>query len=86
MSDYETLGLQEGATAEEIRAAYKSKVQTHHPDKGGDVDVFQKIVKAYKRLSKRKCNQCGGTGKVVVRNGAFKKTEDCPICWRKHGQ
>lgn len=48
MSDhYQTLGVQRGASAEEIKKAYRKLASTHHPDKGGDKATFQKIQSAY---------------------------------------
>jgi hypothetical protein len=40
------LGLQLGATAEEIRAAHRRKLQDHHPDRGGDPDMAARINQA----------------------------------------
>ena len=52
---YETLGLQPGATQEEIKKAYRKMAQKHHPDKGGDEAKFKEIKTAYEHL----CNQQG---------------------------
>jgi DnaJ-class molecular chaperone len=51
MNLYETLYLQKDATAAEIKAAYRSLAQQHHPDKGGDKAAFQAIQEAYAILS-----------------------------------
>ena len=48
---YDILGLSKSATLEEIKAKYKSLAQQHHPDKGGDPDLFKKIKHAYEVLS-----------------------------------
>ena len=53
-----TLGLRKGATAEEIKKAYKRLAREHHPDKGGDSNEFIKIHDAYESLS-----QPGGASK-----------------------
>jgi DnaJ-class molecular chaperone len=54
MNLYDTLGIKKDATPEEIKAAYRKRAQSTHPDrKGGDMVVFQKINKAYSILSKR---------------------------------
>jgi DnaJ-class molecular chaperone len=47
MNLYDTLKLQKGASAEQIREAYKTLVRKEHPDKGGDAETFKKIQKAY---------------------------------------
>lgn len=51
MTHYETLGVAEKATAEEIKRAYRKLASQHHPDKGGDVKKFQQIEEAYRILS-----------------------------------
>jgi len=49
---YDTLGVGEDATDDEIRAAYRSKAQKLHPDKeNGDVDQFKQLQHAYDVLS-----------------------------------
>ena len=40
------LGLTLGATAEEVRAAHRRKLQEHHPDRGGDPDMAARINQA----------------------------------------
>lgn len=40
------LGLTLGATADEVRAAHRRKLQEHHPDRGGDPDMAARINQA----------------------------------------
>mgnify|MGYP000164755386 CR=1 FL=1 len=44
---YETLGVNETATQEEIKKSYRKLAVEHHPDKGGDENKFKKISEAY---------------------------------------
>ncbi len=43
---YETLGVGEKATQEEIKKAYRKLAVEHHPDKGGSEEKFKEIAEA----------------------------------------
>ena len=47
MTHYATLDVPESATPDEIKKAYRKLASKHHPDKGGDVEVFKKIKLAF---------------------------------------
>ncbi len=52
MSDlYSVLGVERSCSTSDIKKAYYAKAREHHPDKGGDADVFKQIQKAYEVLS-----------------------------------
>lgn len=51
MNPYEELGVLRNATTEEIKQRYRTLAQFHHPDKGGDEEVFKRIKLAYEILS-----------------------------------
>lgn len=51
MNLYGTLGLERGASTEQVRDAYKGLVKKAHPDRGGDAEKFKQIQKAYEVLS-----------------------------------
>jgi len=57
---YETLGVEPGASPEEIQAAFRSLAQKHHPDKGGDEETMKAVVNAY----------------TILRDGDRRKTYD----------
>jgi DnaJ-class molecular chaperone len=52
MDPYEVLGIQPGASEDEIKKAYRKKAMKHHPDKGGNPEEFKKIQGAYDKLTK----------------------------------
>jgi len=58
---YEILGIKEGASQEEIKAAYREQVKKYHPDKYQDNPLYelaeeklQEINEAYEYLTKNK--------------------------------
>lgn len=51
MSLYDTLGVARDAQPDEIKKAYRKLAMKHHPDKGGDPELFKKISHAYDILS-----------------------------------
>jgi molecular chaperone DnaJ len=44
---YDILGVDENATQDDIKKAYRKLAKENHPDKGGDEDTFKKISVAY---------------------------------------
>jgi DnaJ family protein A protein 2 len=51
MSHYETLGIDRGASVDEIKKAYRKLALKHHPDRGGDPEKFKAINQAHETLS-----------------------------------
>jgi DnaJ-class molecular chaperone len=49
-SYYEILGVNNNATSDEIKKAYRKLALEHHPDKGGNEDKFKNIQEAYQCL------------------------------------
>ena len=50
MDYYKTLGINKGASPEEIKRAYRDLAKKHHPDRGGDANTFKQINEAYDTL------------------------------------
>jgi curved DNA-binding protein len=51
MDYYNTLGVNRGASDEEIKKAYRKLAMKYHPDRGGDEKKFKEISTAYDVLS-----------------------------------
>lgn len=69
---YETLEIEKGADAKEIKKAYRKLSRVHHPDKGGDEHKFKEINAAYEILSdedQRKLYDKHGLDGVSDQNG-----------------
>jgi molecular chaperone DnaJ len=48
---YATLGVDYTASQDEVKRAYRAKLQRYHPDTGaGDVDALQSVKSAYQTL------------------------------------
>ena len=48
---YNILGVERNSTPDEIKKSYRKLAMEHHPDRGGDSDVFKDISEAYEVLS-----------------------------------
>ena len=51
MSFYDVLGVNKNASTDLIKKQYKKLALKHHPDRGGDPEMFKKISEAYQTLS-----------------------------------
>jgi len=51
MGHYTVLGVKRTAKLEEIKRAYREMARKHHPDKGGDPQMFGQVRKAWETLS-----------------------------------
>lgn len=62
---YERLGVERGASVDEIRRAYKDLARIKHPDRGGNEEEFKRIQEAHEVLSdderRRMYNMTGRT-------------------------
>lgn len=66
MEYYDTLGVDKGASQDDIKKAYRKLAMKHHPDKGGDSEKFKQITEAFETLSdpqkRRRYDQFGKAG------------------------
>lgn len=51
---YTVLGLSQGASETSVKTAWRQYAMKHHPDKGGDQEVFKKGLAAYSLLMGKK--------------------------------
>ena len=58
MTDYyQLLGVTKESNQSEIKKAYRKLAIQHHPDKGGDPEIFKQVAEAYETLSDPKKKQ-----------------------------
>lgn len=81
MNYYEILGVNEGASQDDIKKAYKKLAMKHHPDRGGDEKKFQEISQAYDTIgdpSKRQQYDHERLHKphIHIRTGGFQDFND----------
>lgn len=72
MDLYKLLGLNSDASEEDIKRGYRTESKVHHPDKGGDTELFKQIAKAYSILSdpeKRKRYDSGESAESISKAG-----------------
>lgn len=51
MNHYKTLGIDQSASSEDVKQAYRRLAKEHHPDVGGNSETFRQITEAYEILS-----------------------------------
>ncbi|OGL78202.1 molecular chaperone DnaJ [Candidatus Uhrbacteria bacterium RIFCSPHIGHO2_12_FULL_60_25] len=51
---YDVLGVQRGASQDDIKKAFRKKAHELHPDKGGDANAFKRVNEAYQVLGDEK--------------------------------
>ncbi|MBI3638117.1 DnaJ domain-containing protein [Candidatus Wolfebacteria bacterium] len=70
MDYYKILGINKGASEEEVKKAFRKLAHKYHPDKGGDEKKFKEINEAYQVLSsKEKRTQYDRFGRVFSAGG-----------------
>ena len=53
-SNYDILGISDGASQKEIRSAFRKLALEHHSDRGGDDEKFKRIKLAFEDLKQGK--------------------------------
>ena len=51
MTHYQALNVSPTSSADEIKSAFRKLAMQHHPDKGGDADLFDAVQASYSTLS-----------------------------------
>lgn len=70
---YEILNVESDATIEQISKNYRNLARKHHPDHGGNSDMFELLSKAYECLSNKKMKEQYDLFRL---NNNYKETEN----------
>lgn len=84
-NSFEILGLHPKASADMVRDQYRRLSLVHHPDRGGDPEMFNTLHKAYKDAlaiaqQPRICTACRGTGRATQSIGFNTVYINCRFC------
>ena len=75
MNPYTELNVSVNASSEEIKQRYRTLAQMHHPDKGGNEELFKRIKLAYEILSdpirRKQYDITGETGTTNAKDEAI---------------
>lgn len=85
MTAFETLGLYENATIDQVKQTWRQLAMRHHPDRGGDPAEFDRLRKAYEQAlaeaqAPKLCDACNGAGKVQRTHGWSTVSLVCDSC------
>jgi molecular chaperone DnaJ len=61
---HEILGVQPGASPEDIKKAYRKLAMEHHPDRSGNEEKFKEITEAYEILTNKRGGAHPGPGGI----------------------
>lgn len=77
---YEILNLPVDSPREAVSLAVRRALMKHHPDRGGDRNLFEKVCAARDLLLPYICPDCGGTKTVREKIGRMTKVYPCKRC------
>jgi len=80
------LGIPTNHTLKDLKTAFRKSAATHHPDLGGDPNLFNVMREAYALLLPEAqqrdsvCPHCNGEGKIWVKCGFSSLSQICLYC------
>lgn len=82
---YEALGLGDQVAPTAVKERWRALASEHHPDKGGDAEVFMQLRQAYQvalhhAAGPHVCPDCEGTGRRLKTHGWSQVTLRCAVC------
>ena len=82
MTCFERLDLPPTTTPLELKARWRTLAAKHHPDRGGNAEVFHQLRQAYEEASKlvERCPTCRGNGQAVAENSFIYLKLRCTSC------
>lgn len=85
MDCFRLLDLDDSASADQVETKWRELRSVHHPDRGGDPDKFDQLLKAYREAKAfaqepATCPTCKGTGTEVRSSGFMVVNMICTQC------
>jgi len=82
---FDTLGLPDTCTLEDVERRWKQLASEFHPDKGGDAEKFIEYREAYQQarlivVEPKPCRTCNGSGKITKNYGFNSMSVFCDDC------
>lgn len=77
-----TLGIERGASRDDIKKAFRDKIRKAHPDAGGSAERFQELQEAYKAAMKQESAGTFGQGPGQSAEAGADSNQDRHNAWQ----
>lgn len=79
---YAVIGVPRDASKQEIKQAYRQAARTHHPDVGGNRDLFERVQEAWEVLSSSGRRAMYDSGLVIAASLPDRFKQEAVVTWK----